>query len=121
VKSCSLLEPDACADTDSNGEIETVVYGEIVQMKQDRVIPIFTCQVVETIVLQYCRHLSSAGVTRYTWFREPNPIEPRECRQAGTHGKVVLRGHTIQATVRTTISHDTFLSRILDDNNNCEV
>ncbi len=40
-KSYSLLEPDACAASDGNREIETVVYGEIVQMKQDRIILIF--------------------------------------------------------------------------------
>jgi hypothetical protein len=41
VKSFSLLEPEACAATNSSGEIETVVYGEIVQMKQDRILYIF--------------------------------------------------------------------------------
>ncbi len=41
-----------------------VVYEEIVQMKQDRIIPIFRCQVIETIVSNYCSHWSSAGVTR---------------------------------------------------------
>jgi hypothetical protein len=41
VESYSLLEPEACAASDGNGERETVVYGEIVQMKHDRIIPIF--------------------------------------------------------------------------------
>jgi hypothetical protein len=40
VESYSLLELDACAASDGNGEIETVVYGEIVQIRQDRIIPI---------------------------------------------------------------------------------
>jgi hypothetical protein len=33
VESYSLLEPDACAATDDNREMEALVYGEIVQMK----------------------------------------------------------------------------------------
>jgi hypothetical protein len=41
-----LLEPDACAVTDGKGEVETVVCREIVQMKQDRIILIFRCQVI---------------------------------------------------------------------------
>ncbi len=31
-------------------------------MKQDRIIPIFRYQLIETIVSQYCRHWSSAGM-----------------------------------------------------------
>jgi hypothetical protein len=115
-----LLEPDACAASDSNGEVETVVYGEIVQMKQDRIIPIFRCQAVETIVSQYCGHWSLAGVTRYIRFREPKPLEAWECMQARIHDKVVISGRTIQATIVAAISHTVFLSGALDDGNNCE-
>jgi hypothetical protein len=71
VESYLLPEPDNCAATDCTREIERVVYGEIVQMKQDRIIPIFRCQVVEMIVSEYCGHWSSAGVSRYIRFREP--------------------------------------------------
>jgi hypothetical protein len=38
MESYSLLEPDACAASDGHGEMETVVYGEIVQMRQDKII-----------------------------------------------------------------------------------
>jgi hypothetical protein len=41
VESYSLLEPDACANMGRDGEVETTVYGEIVQIKQDRMIPVF--------------------------------------------------------------------------------
>jgi hypothetical protein len=58
MKSYSLLEPDACAVSDKTGEFKTTVYGEIIQIKQDRIIPIFRCQVIETIVSQYCMHWS---------------------------------------------------------------
>ncbi len=54
VESYSLLELDACANMGRDGEVETTVYGEIVQIKQDRMIPVFRCTVVETLVAQYC-------------------------------------------------------------------
>jgi hypothetical protein len=33
VEAYSLLEPDACANMGKEGEVETTVYGEIVQIK----------------------------------------------------------------------------------------
>jgi hypothetical protein len=48
------------------GEVETTVYGEIIQIKQDRMIHVFRCVVIETIVSQYCGHFSSASFTRYS-------------------------------------------------------
>jgi hypothetical protein len=54
VESYSLLEPDTCANMGRDGEVETTVYGEIVQIKQDRMIPVFRCTVIETLVAQYC-------------------------------------------------------------------
>jgi hypothetical protein len=41
VESHLLLEPGTCITTDSSGEVETVVYRKIIQMKEDRIIPIF--------------------------------------------------------------------------------
>jgi hypothetical protein len=61
--------------------------------------PIFKCQVIVTIVSQYCGHWSSAGVTRYIRFREPKALEAWQCRQARSNGKVIMGGRTIQATV----------------------
>jgi hypothetical protein len=75
VEAYSLLEPDACANMGKEGEVETTVYGEIVQIKQDRMIPVFRCIVVETLVAQYCGMFSAAGVTRYIRFQELKPLE----------------------------------------------
>jgi hypothetical protein len=75
VEAYSLLEPDACANMGKEGEVETTVYGEIVQIKQDRMIPMFRCIVVETLVAQYCGMFSAAGVTRYIRFWELKPLE----------------------------------------------
>ncbi len=75
VEAYSLLEPDACANMGKEGEVETTVYGETVQIKQDRMIPVFRCIAVETLVVQYCGMFSAAGVTRYIRFRELKPLE----------------------------------------------
>jgi hypothetical protein len=75
VESYSLLEPDACANMGKEGEVKTMVYGEIVQIKQDRMIPVFWCIVIETIISQYCGMFSAAGVARYIRFREPRMLE----------------------------------------------
>jgi hypothetical protein len=63
VEAYSLLEPDACANMGRDGEVETTVFGEIFQIKQDRMIPVFGCTMIETLVAQYCGMFSAAGVT----------------------------------------------------------
>jgi hypothetical protein len=68
VEAYSLLEPDACANIGKDGEVETTVYGEIAQIKQDRMIPVFRCVVIETVVAQYCGMFSAAGVKQYIRF-----------------------------------------------------
>ncbi len=59
VESYSLLEPDACANMGRDGEVETTVYGKIVEIKQDRMIPVFWCTVIETLSWR-----STAGCSR---------------------------------------------------------
>jgi hypothetical protein len=92
VEAYSLLELDACASMGKEGEVETTVYGEIIQIKQDRMIPVFRCIVVETLVSQYCGMFSAAGVTRYIRFWELKPLEAWECRQARRSGKIIING-----------------------------
>jgi hypothetical protein len=75
----SLLEPDTCANMGKDGEVETSVYGEVAQVKQDRMIPVFRCMVIETLVAQYCGMFSAAGVSRYIRFPELRPLEAWEC------------------------------------------
>jgi hypothetical protein len=121
VESYSLLEPDVCANMGKEGEVETTVYGEIVQIKQDRMIPVFRCVVIETVVSQYCGMFLAAGVTRYIRFREPRTLEAWECRQARKNGKVVINGRTFQAKIGSTSSHSMFMNGGLDEKSNCEV
>ncbi len=120
MESYSLLEPDACANMGKDGEVETMVYGEIVQIKQDRMIPVFRCVVVETLVAQYCGMFSAAGVTRYIRFRELKPLEAWECRQARRSGQILINGRTVKGKVGAMESHTMFLSDSLDDDNRCE-
>jgi hypothetical protein len=108
VEAYSLLEPDTCANMGKDGEVETTVYGEIVQIKQDRMIPVFRCVVVETLVAQYCGMFSAAGVTRYIWFRELKPLEAWECRKARRSGQIIINGQTVKGKIGATASHSMF-------------
>jgi hypothetical protein len=121
VEAYSLLEPDACANMGKEGEVETTVYGEIVQIKQDRMIPVFRFIVIETLISQYCGMFSGAGVTRYIRFREPRALEAWECRQARKSGKIVINGRTVQGKIGATASHSMFLAGGLDDESKCEI
>jgi hypothetical protein len=119
VESYSLLEPDACASMGRDREVETTVYGEIVQIKQDRMIPVFRCTVIETLVAQYCGMFSAAGVTRYLKFRELKPLEAWECRKARKNGLLLINGRPISGKIRATVSHTMFLAGDLDNESNC--
>ncbi len=103
------------------GEVETSVYGEIVQIKQDRMIPVFRCIIIETIVSQYCGMFLAAGVARYIRFREPRTLEAWECHQARKSGKVIIDGRTFQGKIGATASHSMFLAGGIDDKSDCEV
>ncbi len=121
VESYSLLEPDACANMGRDRVVETTVYGEIVQIKQDRMIPVFRCTVIETLVAQYCGMFSAAGVTRYLKFRELKPLEAWQCRKARKNGLLLINGRPISGKIGATVSHTMFLAGDLDDESNCEV
>jgi hypothetical protein len=103
-----------------DGEVKTTVYGEIVQIKKDMMIPVFRCVVTETLVAQYCGMFSAAGVTRYIRFRKLKPLEAWECRQARQSGQILINGRTVKGKVGATESHTMFLSGGLDDDSRCE-
>jgi hypothetical protein len=87
MESYSLLEPDTCANMGKDGEVETSVYGEVTQVKQDRMIPVFRCMVIETLVAQFCGMFSAAGVKQYIRFRELRPLgtPAGEAERPGAH------------------------------------
>jgi hypothetical protein len=115
VEAYSLPEPDACANMGKDGEVEMTVYGEIVQIKQDRMIPMFRCVVIKTLVAQYCGMFSEAGVKRYIRFRELRPPKAWESRQARLNGQIHIKGKVLKGKVGATASHTMFLTGGLDD------
>jgi hypothetical protein len=121
VEAYSLLEPDACANMGKEGEVETMVYGEIIQIKQDRMIPVFLCIVIETLISQYCGMFSAAGAARYIRFRELRALEAWECRQARKSGKIVINSQTLEDKIGATASHSMYLAGGLDNESRCEV
>jgi len=50
----SLLEPAACPTTTSHHSVERTIFGEIVQIKTERRVPVYRCSVIETVISQYC-------------------------------------------------------------------
>jgi hypothetical protein len=121
VEVYSLLEQDACANMGKEGEVKTTVYGEILQINLDRMIPVFRCIVIEIVISQYCGMFSAAGVARYVRFRELKPLEAWECRQARRSRKIVINGWTFKGKIGATASHSMFLAGGLDDQSRCEV
>jgi hypothetical protein len=115
VEAFSLLEPDACANMGKEGEVETTVYGEIVQIKQDRMMPLFQCIVIETLISQYCGMFLAAGVAKYIRFRELRALEAWECRQVRKSGKIVINGRTLEGKIGATTSYSMYLAGGLDD------
>jgi hypothetical protein len=68
VDAYSLLEPAACPTHDDHHEVERTIFGEILQMKKDRTVPVFRCMVIESVMSQYCGFNSAGGVVRYITF-----------------------------------------------------
>ncbi len=60
----SLLDPEPCPDVAMDHVVERMLHGEIVQMKRERLIRITRCNVVESVMSQYCGWQSRAGVVR---------------------------------------------------------
>lgn len=121
VRAYSLIEPEACTAAVDERNFVRTVFGEVVQLKQERHVPVFRCQVIESTFSQYCGMFSAAGVTRYLKFREPYTVEPRDCRAARNTGKLAVRGRVFNATIGTTTSHTIWLSGGLSTTGRCSV
>jgi hypothetical protein len=97
VEAYLLLEPDVCANMGKEGEVETIVHGEIVQIKQDRIIPVFRCIVIETLIAQYCGMFSAAGVARYIRFRDLGHWRLGSAARRGRAAKLSSRAGRLRA------------------------
>ncbi len=116
----SLLEPAACPTTQHHHKVERTIFTEIIQMKQDRMVPVFRCSVIESVMSQYCGFNSAGGVVRYITFREPSRVEAQDCWAASVTHKLTVGGKEFRVTTGTTISRSTFLNGNLTDSSYCE-
>jgi hypothetical protein len=121
VEAYSLLAPEECHVTGGEHKVERIVQAEVVQIKRERTINVFRCQVLETLASQYCGHSSVAGVTRYLRFREPLLVEASSCRKVLTDaGNITIANRNFRARIGTTTSHSFFVAGDLDDGHHCQ-
>jgi hypothetical protein len=92
--------------------VERSIFGEILQTKSERRVPVFWCKVIKTVTSQYCRFLSAVGVVRYLKFREAKDY----CLAQMTIGS-----KEVPVTVGTSTSHSTFLAGDLKDVGDCSM
>jgi hypothetical protein len=101
--------------------IERELYGEIVQIKKERLVQVTRCTATQTIKSMYWGFQSRSGPELYTKFHDPNVIEPADCRQAAKTGRFKLgrKDYLLEMNVRRMVIVD--LVGGLDNNGNCEV
>ncbi|OBQ33257.1 MAG: hypothetical protein AN484_27315, partial [Aphanizomenon flos-aquae WA102] len=90
-----------------------------VQQRKDRVTDVFRCQVVESIMSQYCGMWSAAGVVRYLKFREPKNVDPAACRRARETGRLAVDGRIFNVTLGAWTSSTYFRTGDLDSGSTC--
>ncbi len=93
IEQYSLLDPEPCGNMEKVHAIERELYGEIVQIKKERLVQVTRCTATETVVTQHCGWQSHSGPGRYAKFHDPITIEPAECRQAVKTGLVSPQFH----------------------------
>ncbi len=121
IEQYSLLDPEPCGNTEKVHAIERELYGEIVQIKKERLVQVTRCTATQTIKSVYCGFQSGSGPERYAKFHDPIVIEPADCRQAAKTGRFMLNGkdYPSEMNVRRAIIVD--LVGGLDNDGNCEV
>jgi hypothetical protein len=87
----SLLDLEPGPDIALNYVVERFLHGEIVQMNRERLVRVTLCHIIESVLSQYCRWQSRAGVLRYLKFREPYMVEPAVCAHANKTGMLVIK------------------------------
>jgi hypothetical protein len=100
--------------------VERTIFGEIVQMKKDRTVPVFRCTVIESVISQYCGFKFSWRSVWYITFREPRRVEAQECRATKKKVKMAVGGQEFKVNPGMTISPSTFLPRDLTNGSYCE-
>jgi hypothetical protein len=121
IEQYSLLDPEPCGNTEKVHAIERELYGEIVQIKKERLVQVTRCTATQTVKSVYCGWQSSTGPERYAKFHDPITIEPADCRRAAKTGRFKLNGkdYPFEMNVRQGVVVD--LVGSLDNYGNCEV
>jgi hypothetical protein len=108
IERYSLLDPEHCGNMEKVHAIERELYGEIVQIKKERLVQVTRCTATQTIKSVYCGFQSRSGPERYAKFHDPIVIEPADCRMAAKMGRFKLNGkdHPFEMNVRRSIIVD---------------
>jgi hypothetical protein len=116
-----LLDPEPCSNMEKVHTIKREFYGEIVQIKKERLVQVTRCTATQTIKWVYCGFQSRLGPERYAKFHDPIVIEPADCRQEAKTGRFKLNGkdYPFEMNFRRAIIVD--LVGGLDNIGNCEV
>jgi hypothetical protein len=121
IEQYSLLNPEPCGNMEKVHAIERELYGEIIQIKKERLVQVTRCTATQTIKSVYCGFQSRSGPERYAQFHDPIVIEQADCRMAAKTGRFKLNGkdYPFEMNVRRAIIVD--LVGGLDNDGNCEV
>ena len=92
IEQYSLLDPEPCGNMEKVHAIERELYGEIVQIKKERLVLVTWCTATQTIKSVYCGFQSRSGPERCAKFHDPIVIELADCRQAAKTGRFKLNG-----------------------------
>jgi hypothetical protein len=117
----SLLDPEPCGNMEKVHAIERELYGDIVQIKKERLVQVTRCMATQTINSTYCGFQSRSGPEQYAKFHDPIVIEPADCRLAAKTGWFKLGGKDYPFEINVRRSVIVNLVGGLDNNGNCEV
>ncbi len=108
IEQYMILDPEPCGNMEKVPAIEREVYGEIVQIKKERLVQFTRCTATQMIKSVYCGFQSRLGPERYAKFHDPIVIEPADCRMAAKTGCFKLNGkdYPFEMNVRRAIIVD---------------
>jgi hypothetical protein len=92
IEQYSLLDLEPCGNMEKVHAIERELYGEIVQIKKERLVQVTRCTATQTIKSVYCGWQIRTGPEQYAKFHDPIVIEPADCRMAAKTGRFKLNG-----------------------------
>ncbi len=92
IEQYSLIDPEPSGNMEKVHPIERELYGEIIQIKKERLVQVTRWMASQTVKSVYCGFHSPSGVERYDKFHNPIVIEPADCRLAAKTGRFKING-----------------------------